>query len=293
MHQDRPLLGMGLMLASCAVLAGLSAVVKWLGADIPVAELLFFRYAFALLPIGVAAGAAGGLRLLRTQRPLDHALRALFGIASLGLYFLAVTLMPLADATAIVFAAPLFVALLASPLLGERLYAARFLAVVAGLLGVVLIARPGGGLAAGGVSAALGSAVLGALVMIWIRKLSRSERTVTIAWYYNAAGAIVFGAWAAVSGWVSPDWTTLLLLAGFGLLAGVQQFAQTEAFRFADATVLGALSYATLVFAALFGFLFWNEWPALNAVLGGAAVVAGGAFLMYHETRGRLGRLPV
>ena len=281
----KPWLGALLSLGSLAALAILGAMVKGLGERYPVAELLFFRFGFAVIFLLGFLPRAGGARALATGRPLDHALRAGFGVTGLTCYFVALTSIPLAEATALFFAAPIFVTALSPLLLGERIGRWRWAAVVAGFAGVIVIVNPGGVTWQIGTVAGVGSALFGALVNIWLRRLSRTEATVTIALYYNTTGVVLCGLWLGTFGWVAPLGDDWLWLVALGLVGGLGQYLMTASFRFAEASILAPLEYLSLIFAAGLGYLIWQEVPSWRTWAGALVIVASGLFVIYRESR--------
>ncbi|MDJ0608898.1 MAG: DMT family transporter [Kiloniellales bacterium] len=282
-RRNRPLFGIGLALASLALLSILTAMVKWLGEAYPVSQILFFRFLFALPPILYFLRRAGGVAALRTRRPLDHALRSGFGVCGIGLFFFAITEIPLAEATAIFYAAPIFVTALSVPILGEAVGPRRWTAVLVGFVGVFVITDPTGAVLGLGIMAAVASAVFSALVSIWIRRLSRSEATATIALYYNSTGTLVAGALVLIFGWRTPEPLDLLVLVSLGLIGGLAQYLMTASFRYAEASLLTPFEYLALIFAAVIGFLVWQEVPPWTTLTGAAIIVASGLFVIYRE----------
>ena len=159
--------------------------------DYPLGEVLLLRYAFASFIFWLILFGTAGLWVLVTRRPRDHAIRSVSGVVSLGLFYFAITRIPIADATAIAYAAPIFIAVLSIFALGEVIGPRRWIAVLVGFIGVLLIARPQGGNWDIGMLAALASAVGGAMVAVWLRKLSDSEHPVAIGIYYNGLGTLL------------------------------------------------------------------------------------------------------
>ena len=279
-HRDHPALGIASFVGNLLLMALLSAAVRELvNRDYPLSEVLLFRYLFASGFFWIILLSTAGLAGLLTRRPFDHAIRSISGIVSLGLLYFALTRIPIADATAISYAAPIFITVLSIFLLGEAIGRRRWLAVIAGFIGVLLIARPGAGTWDIGVAAAAGSAFTGALVAIWLRKLSSSERSVTIGIFYNNLGSLVCLAWVLLSGWLTPRGDDLLLFLGFGLGCGMQQWLLTISFRYAEASLLAPFEYLAMVFAAIVGFLFWGEVPVLTTWIGAGVIAASGMFI--------------
>ena len=287
-HRDHPALGIWTFIGNLLLMALLSAAVRELvNRDYPLSEVLLFRYLFASVFFWIILLSTAGLAGLATQRPLDHAIRSISGIISLGLLYFAITRIPIADATALSYAAPIFITVLSIFLLGEVIGLQRWLAVIAGFIGVLLIARPQADGWDIGVIAAAGSAVTGALVAIWLRKLSSSEKSVSIGIYYNNLGCLVCLAWVLLSGWLTPRGADLWLFMGFGLGCGMQQWLLTVSFRYAEASLLAPFEYLAMVFAATVGFVFWGEVPVMTTWIGGAIIAASGLFIFMRRQKSK------
>ena len=285
-HRDHPLLGILSFVGNLLLMALLSAAVrKLVNLDYPLAEVLLLRYVFASGIFLVIMLSTVGLWALATRRPLDHAIRCISGVVSLALLYFAITRIPLADATAIAYAAPIFITLLSIFVLGEVIGVRRWVAVILGFVGVLLIARPEGESWDIGMLAALGSAFGGALVAIWLRKLSSSEQSVVIGIYYNVLGSLVCLGWVLWSGWLTPRLEDAWLLGAFALGCGLQQWLLTISFRYAQASLLAPFEYLAMVFAAIVGFVFWGEIPVLTTWIGAAIIAASGLFIFRRQQR--------
>lgn len=274
--------GIGLIALAMALLSTMDAVVKWLATDYSTVQLMFFRSVFAFLPLAPLVLRSGWAGSLRTQRPGDHALRGLFGLAALGCFFWSLSLLPLADATAITFAAPLFVTALSLPLLGEVVRARRWTAVGVGFLGVLVMIQPGVGIFQPAALLPLAAALFLALMVIQVRRLTRTESDTTIVLYYTIISTLVTGAVVPFY-WATPNLTDFLLLALVGVLGGLGQLVLTAAYRRTEASILAPFDYTAMVWAVLFGFLLWGELPAPNIWLGVAIVIASGIYIIYRE----------
>ncbi len=282
--------GIGLITLAMALLSAMDAVVKWLSPDYSTIQLMFFRSVFAFLPLAPLVLRNGLVGSLRTRRLGTHALRSLFGIAALGCFFWSLSLLPLADATAITFAAPLFVTALSLPLLGEVVRARRWTAVGVGFLGVLVMVQPGVGVLQPAALLPLAAALFLALMVIQVRKLTRTDSDTTIVLYYTLFATLVTGTMVPFY-WITPGLTDFLLLAAVGVLGGLGQLALTAAFRRAEASILAPFDYTAMVWAVLFGFLVWGELPAPNIWLGVAIVIASGIYIIYREAELRPSRL--
>ncbi len=271
------------MVLSVLLFAGMDALVKWVAARHPVGQIIFFRNVFAFIPIMLFLPSAGGLVALRTRRPGAHFLRALAGIGAMVCVFGAFSLMPLADAVAILQAGPIFLTALSVPLLGERVGIRRWSAVAVGFAGVLVMTRPGAGVFDLAALLAVGGAMLYALAMISIRRLSATERPLTIVFYFTLCAAIA-GSLSLPFQWVTPAPLDLAFLISIGLIGGFAQFAMTQAFRLAPVATIAPYEYAALVFAMMFGYLIWGDVPDAWLLIGAAIVVASGLYILHRET---------
>lgn len=284
----RPLRGMLLMLASVFCFASLDAAVKHLSATIPVPFLAWVRYLGQLLLMLLVLGPTMGRGLLRTSRPKAMILRGVTMIGTTVFAMMTFRHMPLAEATAVVFITPLLVGLLSGPVLGEKVGRARWIAIAAGFIGVLVIARPGGGISMEGLGWALATAVAYVIYQLQTRILAPTENTWTLlfytAWVGTAAMTLAMPAF-----WTTPeihgfDW---VLLVSMGALGGGGHYLLTRAFRYAPASTLSPLLYAQLIWAALYGALFFDHWPSHLSLLGMAIIVGsslGLALLERHRS---------
>lgn len=284
---DAQRIGLGIILrvAAMACMATLFAGVKWAaGQGVPVLEIVFFRNAFAFIPIALYILPTTGWRVLRTRRPLGHLARSAVGLAGMFCGFTAASLLPLTEATALQFAAPLFMTALSALILKEHVGRHRWAAVAVGFVGVLIMIRPDPASMAQlgalfGIAGALGAA--GA--MIAVREIGKTEPGPTIVFYFTLAGTLA-GLASAPFGWVMPDALTLAVLIGVGLLGGVGQLLLTQALKVAPVAAVAPFDYTQLIWASLLGFLVWGELPR-PVTLAGAVIVAGsGVYILYRET---------
>lgn len=286
------MLGILMLMASLLTMAGMGALAKLLSGSFSVAQILLFRYALATLPFLLLLPRNGGIETLRIANPAGLAIRTFSGITALSLYFYAIATIPLADATALAYAAPIFIVILSIPFLGEVIGYRRWGAVVVGFVGVLLITQPGGAGWSLGYLAGVGSAFFGAVVSVWLRRLAPTERTATIAIYYNLTGALCFGAWVLMTGWTNPGLSEVALLILLGLLAGPQQYLLTASYRYAEASLLAPYDYIAMMFAAVIGYVFWSEIPALTTWAGCGIIAGSGIFVAYRERRATRPSIP-
>jgi drug/metabolite transporter (DMT)-like permease len=280
--------GVLLMLGSMALLACMDAVSKRLAEDYAIPQILWVRYlVFAGLGV-LLCRRIGVRRAWRSSRPGLQLFRSLLQICEIGVFVLAFTYLPLADAHAIAACSPLLVVALSAPLLGERVGPARWGAVLVGFAGVLLIIRPGFQELGPGVLVALFAALLWAVYQILLRLVSRTDRSETTLLWSGVVGAVVLTALGPFV-WRAPDavgWGLLLLLSAFGAAAHLLLIKALEA---SPASALQPFSYALLVSAAIVGFVSFGDIPDAWTIAGAAVVVASGLFAFQRERRaGRL-----
>jgi len=275
--------GIASMLLAVAIFSCMDGLIKWLSATYPTIEIVFFRSAFAFLPL-LPALLRGGRAALRTRRPFVQAGRAAIGLVSMAAFFYCFRQMPLADVFGIAFSAPIFVTAFSVPLLGERVGIRRWSAVVVGFLGVLVMVRPDSGLFASASWIALFATVLYALGQIFVRDLTRTETTICIVFYVTLTTTVV-SATAMPFVWVTPSPGDAALLAAVGVLGGLAQLAFTRAFRLAPAAVVSPFDYTGLLYAGVIGYAVWGDVPTLTFLVGAAIVMASGLYILHRETR--------
>ncbi|PZQ17778.1 MAG: EamA family transporter [Ancylobacter novellus] len=294
-------LGILFKLASAFLFTVMAALIRAVGLGVPVGQVVFARSFFALIPILIWLVWRGvARRALATDRHLGHMARGMIGVASMFLMFAALARLPLPDATALGYASPLFVVIFAAILLREKIHAMRWTAVAVGLFGVLVMLWPqlstgalaaalrGGSEAdetAAGVAFAIGATVLTAAAMIQIRRLTETEGTGTIVFYFSVWSAVAGLATAPIFGWVWPDLETGLTLVAIGCVGGVAQILLTESYRRADASLIAPFEYSTILWALAIGFLAFGDLPTGWTAVGGAIVVASGVAVAAREHR--------
>jgi drug/metabolite transporter (DMT)-like permease len=282
---ERAALGIALRVAAMACFASLSAIVKWSGGrGIPTFEIIFFRNAFAFIPLAFYIWRTTGPSVLKTDRPLGHAVRSGVGLIAMICGFSAVQRLALTDATAFQFAAPLFMTAFSALILHERVGWHRWGAVLVGFAGVLIMTRPSGHMNLVGVSLALAGAVGAALANVAIRQMADTERGATIVFYFTLGGTLLGLAGSAFH-WVTPDAQTLGLLILGGLIGGVGQLLLTQAVSIAPVGVVAPFDYTQLVWATGFGLVIWGELPRSTTVAGALVVAASGVYILHREIR--------
>jgi drug/metabolite transporter (DMT)-like permease len=260
---------------------------------IPAGELVFFRCFFAMLPVLLYLLWRRQLRTgLKTKNILGHALRALAGASSMALGFYGLTRLPLPEATAIGYAAPLMIVVLSAIILKERVHAFRWTAVVIGLIGVMIIlwprltiftsGQPIGEAEAIGALASLSGALLSAIAMLQVRKLVQTERTEAIVVYFFIC-ATVLSLFTIPFGWQMPTPTQAALLIGAGITGGVGQLLMTSSYRYADMSVIAPFEYTSLLLTLVVGFIVFGDVPTWAMILGALVIVCSGIAVILRE----------
>lgn len=280
--------GLGILLRVIAMfcMAGLAAVVKWCSSKgVPVLEIIFFRNAFAFVPVLIYVSRTSGFGVLKTKRPGAHLARSLIGLVGMICGFTAVSLLPLTQSTALSFSSPLWMTALGAMILKERVGPHRWAAVAVGFVGVLVMVHPDPShMAVLGTTMALIGAVGAAGAMITIREIGRTEPGPTIVFYFTLAG-MVLGLASLPFGWVIPDMATLGLLIFGGLLGGTGQLFLTEALRRAQVGVVAPFDYTQLIWASMLGFLIWGELPQTLTIVGAVIVAGSGVYILLRETK--------
>lgn len=259
--------------------------VKLLGQDIPTGQTIFVRGLISLLVLALIAWRTESLHLLKTRNWRSHALRSLSGTISMFCLFTAVTQIPLADATAIIFTAPMFITILAMVFLGERIHRFRWTALGIGFCGALIMIGPHLSMAESsslGVLSALGAAMFSAVAMIFLRSMSGGEHAITITFYFSLT-FMFCAAVTALQGWPMPTATQSWLIALAGLFGVFGQLLMTYSYRFAEASTIAPLDYTSMVMAVLLGYLFFDEIPSLWIWLGAPLVIGAGLIILWRE----------
>ncbi len=289
-------LGIALKLAAAFTFSVMYVTIR-LAQPVPIGEVMFFRGSFALVPlVAISFFTQGPRSLIRTAHPWLHLRRSAAGTASMFLNFAAVTRLPLADITAFSFVAPIFATVLAALMLHEQVGPHRAAAVVAGFAGVLLMAAPHGisgttfrSGSSLGTTYAISGALLSAFVVIFIRKMSGTERSEAIVFYFMVVCAT---AGAVTMVWEHINLTPMALfwLTLTGILGGIGQICMTYSYRYAEPSLLAPFDYTALLWAATLGYLVFAEVPERIVLAGAGVVIAAGLYIVWRE---KLHHLPV
>ncbi|MCC7426132.1 MAG: DMT family transporter [Alphaproteobacteria bacterium] len=281
---DRPLAGIGYAVLSVFAFSVLDVLAKAAVALLPTFQILAIRSVMVLVAIAPVIRYLGGWRAIRTRQPWVHATRGLCSIGALWTFFEALRLLPLATVIALSFSGPLWMTALSVPLLGEHVGIHRWAAVAVGFAGVAVIMGPEalGGAISWGAWLTVASSLFFALSNLLVRRLVRTDGDLAMVFYQNLA-QLLAGSIGSLFEWQPVSGVALGIVAGTAgaLIAG--QVLAARALRRAPVGAVAPFHYTALVWAALFGWLIWNEWPEDNVWLGTGIVVAAGLYVAWRE----------
>lgn len=281
-----------LTLISSVLFAAMSTFVRYVSDAVPLGQVVFFRAFFGIIPVVVVYAWRKELSALRTQRPLGHVGRGLFSIGGMFLNFASLARLPLVEATAISFASPFITVALSAIYLGERVRAYRWAAVFVGFCGVMVMLWPqfnfsifSGAhysIAAIGSLCAIGAAVFNSGAVIQTRRLTDTETTASIVFYFSIITTIA-GLATLPFGWVWPTPPQLAALVLTGLFGGVSHILLTESYRYGPASLVAPFGYSILLWVFIMGYFVFGEIPHPLVLAGAVIVVAAGLFVLYRE----------
>ncbi len=288
-HQEHVVLGMSAAMGAFFMFTVMNMFAKLLSANHSVIEIAFYRNLVACIPFLIMIFAFGRREILIIRsKPSLLAIRAIIGTLSLVTTFYAYSLMPMADTTALLFTASLFIPVLGVIFLKESVGPYRWAAVAMGFIGVIIMAHPSGEVYTFGILIALFAALLHATLQIILRYLGRFESPETISFYFFVIGVFLTALPLPFIA-VRPTMAEVPLLLGIGLSGAAAQWLISVAFRNAKVAVVTVFNYSSIVWATLFGWMIWNEWPLPTVITGAAIVIASNILMIWRESR--LGRV--
>jgi drug/metabolite transporter (DMT)-like permease len=265
------------------------AATKWLTESIPIGEILFVRSLVVACAIWLIVSLRGEKKSLRIGRLRNQAMRSVLAVSTTFLIVLSLANLPLNEVVAILFMGPIFIAVLATPVLGERVGRQRWLAVLIGFAGMLIMVRPG--TAAFQLAALLPvAAALSASMRDLVTRHISTMETSTAILFYSMLAVMLAGLASAPFGWQPMDLRILAVTIFAGLMFGLGHYFIIEAFRYGEATVVAPYRYANLIWATVFGFLIWREIPSVWVLAGAPLVVGSGLYILLIE-RARQTRL--
>jgi len=276
--------GITCMVASGLLLTLNDAAVKWLSGSLALGQIVASRGLVALVVILAVLWFSGGLRRLRTRQARAQLARALMMVLSTLLFVSGLRWLPLADAIALAFIGPVLVTAMAPSLLGERVGWRRWLAVLVGFAGMLVMLRPGSSSFVWAALLPVGAALAGAFRDVLTRRMAAVDSSL-VTLFYSTLAVTVFGACLAPFGWSDPTLADALLLILAGLLLCGAHFLQIESFRFAQAATVVPYKYASLIWAAIAGYVLWGDIPDRPTAAGAVLVIGSGLYILHRERR--------
>jgi drug/metabolite transporter (DMT)-like permease len=283
---ERRLLAIALRLFAALALTVMFAIVKIVGGrGVSLVESLFYRQVMALPLVLVWIAAGPGFAAIKTARPGAHLTRTVIGMTGMALNFTTFLLLPLAEATVLLFTVPIFATILSAVVLKEPVGRHRWGAVLLGFVGVLIVVQPGSAtLPTAGVLVGLCAATAVSGVSITLRQIGRTESAITTVFWFTTASVIPLGLAMLVVG-KAHDPVTFALLLGLGLTGGLAQIALTASLRLAPVSVVLPMDYSNLIWSALLGWLVFAAVPTPMLWLGAPLIVGSGLYIVYREHR--------
>lgn len=295
-----PLFGISLKLLSTLVFAFMAACVKILSARYPIGQVVFSRSFFSIIPLAFWLWWIGQWpSALMTKIPLQHIRRGAIGSFGMFMGFSGLSYLPLPDATALGYIAPLMVVGLSALMIGETVRIYRWSAVVIGFVGVFIMLAPqmsafrSGFLhdaAAIGAMMTLAAALCNAFATIEVRKLVQSEEKTGTIVFWIMSITTVLGLATIILGWPMPTLTDAAIMVMMGVMGGIGQILVTESYQHAETSLIAPFDYASMIWAVLIGWFLFGDWPTTNIFIGALIVTAAGMFVIWREHRLGLAR---
>lgn len=281
--KPHPLLAVGLMLGAMAVLPFMDVLAKKLGqTSVPIVQVVWARMLFGAvmaLPFALHHNAARGLI---PERPLLHSVRALLLMTATFCFFSSLKFLPIADALAIFFVQPLVLTALSPVILGEHVGRQRWMAVVVGFIGTLIIIRPGFGAFNPGSLLALASGTVLALYFLLTRRITGSAPAMVTTFHTNMMGTLIISLLVPYF-WHEPDMTLWLMFAALGLIAAFGHYLIVRAYDFGEASLLAPLAYTEMVTSVILGWLFFGDFPDAWTFLGVGILIACATYISVRE----------
>ena len=282
-HQQNIGRGIVLMLIAVGLFVVMDTTAKYLSQSYSVLEVMWARYLFHALTLVVFLRKRL-IFTLRTERPLLQLLRSTTLLAGTGFFVFGISFIPLADASAIFFLAPILVTALSMPLLGERVGLRRWIGVLIGFIGAAIVIRPGTGMMNVGSLLILAAAFVYAIYMITTRVLNRTDSALTTTVYSSVVGTVACCI-AAPFVWVMPDAKSWALMVMLGILGAISHYILILSFRYAPAAVVSPFDYSRLIWSVLFGVIIFGDIPDVWTIVGSLVIAASGLYILHREQK--------
>ena len=280
---NKNLLGILLMTLGMFSLSINDIIYKNLTMNFPVWEAVFFR-AFSGSIISLYLVYHSGINSIKTKKPVRHFVRAFSAVGCVVLYIFGIKYLLLSENIAIAHSAPIIAALLAVPILGEKIGIHRILAIIIGFVGVLVIIKPGTDLFQLKSLLPIGSALFMASVYLTTRSLMNTESSTSIVFYYSFA-LLITSLIFFPSDFIIPDTFNLILALSLGIMGSMGHFFMSQAARHADVAVTSPFEYSSFIFVGLMGYFFFYEIPSNSVILGGILIIISGVYVAYRERK--------
>jgi len=271
------------LVAGGFIFTSTSAMIRLLSTQIESVQTAFFRAVISVILL-LPLIAAGRVKPWHSKRLAGHFWRTLMGTTSMVLGFYAVSLLPLADATAIAFSQPLFSVVVAAVIAGEKVRWRRWSATIVGFVGVLVMVQPGEGSLQLGALVALANAATVALSILLVKRLSDSETPLMILTQFALFSTLLLAA-PAIWVWRWPDLVGWVLAVGIALSATIGQYFWVQAFKAGEMSAVAPFEYLRLPFAVFVGWLIWSEMPVIWTYVGAAIVIASALYIAHREAQ--------
>ena len=274
-------LGFFYMFISVCAFSLMDVIVKW-SDDYPVGQVLFFRGFCGIIPILFLIPKDRFFNFYKTERATLHIKRCLAGLIAIVSIFVALRNLPLATVVSISFASPIFTTIFSIFLLDEKVGFYRWLAVLAGFIGIVIISEPG--------FSSLNIYYIYPIIFclglsyvaIAIRKLSSTEPVWLISFFFSFS-ILIFSFFSLYQQWIMPSFIDLILLSFIGILGGIANLWLSQSYKFSEVSLVSPLKYLALVFAIVFGYLVWDEIPTIKTLMGALLVILSSFIIFRRE----------
>ena len=274
-------LGFLYMFLSVCAFSVMDLIVKW-SENYPVGEVLFFRGFCGIIPLIFLIPKKRYFDFYKTNRPFLHFKRCFAGLIAIVAIFIALRNLPLATVVSITFAAPIFTTILSIFLLSEKVGLYRWLAVIVGFIGILIISEPGFNSLNFYYIYPIIFCLGLSYVAIAIKQLSSSEPVWLISFYFSLS-IMILSFFTVTQGWILPSIKDFILLSLLGILGGLANLWLTQSYKFADVSLVTPLKYLALVFAIIFGYVIWGEIPTLKTLAGSSLVIISSLIIFRRE----------
>ena len=293
------------LMGAVAFLSVSDSIIKWLSPNYALHQIMLFRALFAMVVVLCIVQLEGGLESLKTRRPVLHFFRGSLLVLANMFFFLGLATLPFAETVALFFVAPLFICLLSRPVLGEKVGLSRWIVILIGLCGVLVMVRPGAEVFAVTSLLPILAALCYAIMQMMTRKLGMREKAGTLTFYIQLAFIVISSVIGLSIGdgrlnmmdnptsefllraWTWPLPADFGLLALCGVIVAFGGYLLSQAYRLGQASAIAPFEYSSLPFALIIGYLLWGDWPDWISFVGSGLIIFSGLLIVYIETRSR------